>query len=86
MKAKKGSQSSADAMIDSSTPKFNVVEVEFHYQNLTRTKRKINIPHGQFSPPLALHDRDRNQWFMFCKGLGVYAEVDGDILSNIEVA
>ena len=85
MKPKKGSQSCADAMIGSSTPKFNVVEVEFHYQNLTRTKRKINIPHGQFSPPFVLHDSRSDQWFMWQCNLGIYVEVSGSVLSIIDV-
>lgn len=67
-------------------PKLNVVEVEFQHKNETRTKCKIAIPHGQFSPPLALHDSRSNQWFLWCRGLGIYQEVEGNTLSNIEVA
>ena len=84
MKAKKDHESSPDTVIDS-TPKFNVVEVEFHHQDFTRTKRKIRIPHGRFSPPLVLRNGRDNQWFLWCKGVGIYQEVDGEILSEIEV-
>jgi hypothetical protein len=84
MKARKGSKPSADIATDS-TPNFNVVEVEFHTQEAT-TKRKIKIPHGQFSPPSVVRNRRDNQWFVWCEVWGVYHEVDGAILSDIEVS
>lgn len=84
MKAKKGSQSCVDITIDSGL-KLNTVEIEFHYQDFTQIKRKIAIPHGQFSPPTVLHDHHANQWFLWDRLRGTYHEVSGDTLSKIEV-
>lgn len=85
MKTKKGSQSCPDKTIES-TPKFNVVEIEFHNQDFTKIKRKIKIPHGQFSPPLVTLDHRVGQWFLWDKKVGVYREIEGVILSSIEVS
>ena len=72
-----------------SAPKnFNTIEVEFRYQDLTQVgdRRKITIPHGQFRPPAVIHNRDTNQWFIWCAGVEVYQEVEGSILQLIEVS
>jgi hypothetical protein len=65
--------------------KCNIVEVEFWYQDSSRTKRKLSIPHGQYLPPLVLRDDHADKWFSWDKPSGVYREVSGDTISNIEV-
>ena len=73
--------------VTDSTKKSNVIEIEFAYKDLSqaKTRRKIAIPHGHFLPPLTLYDSHKNQWFLWDKELGIYQEVTGEILLNIEV-
>jgi len=74
-----------DCYINRFLQKCSIVEVEFLYQNLSRTKRNLSIPHGQYLPPPVLHDDQVDKWFSWDKPSGVYREVAGDRLSNIEV-
>lgn len=67
------------------TKRLNTVEVEFYCLDNSRTRRKIAIPHGQFAPPLVMHNHCQNQWFMWCTNLGIYQEVTGAVLSSVEV-
>ena len=84
MKANKPSESSPN----SASRKLNIIEVEFRYLDTAQanSRRKITIPHKQFSPPSVLWDNRTEQWFLWCAGLGIYQEVKGSILQLIEVS